>query len=84
MLPLRAELGTARTRPMSRDQARLPQQVRVGLPRPANLPLVRLAVRPDQDAASVTVIVTKTPRNEPGMVRQAETARRRRLRPAWL
>jgi hypothetical protein len=38
MLPLRAELGTARTRPMSRDQARLPQQVRVGSPRPANLP----------------------------------------------
>ena len=29
MLPLRAELGTVRTRPMSRDQARLPQQVRV-------------------------------------------------------
>jgi len=46
MLPLRAELGTARTRAMSRDQARLPQQVRVGLPRPANLhtgPLSRSA-----------------------------------------
>ena len=47
-------------------------------------PLVQLAVRPDQDAASVTVIVTKTPRNGPDVVRQAETARRRRLRPAWL
>jgi hypothetical protein len=32
--------------------------------------------------ADVTVIVTKTPRNEPDVVRRAETARCRRLRRA--
>ena len=32
--------------------------------------------------AFVTVIVTKTPRNEPDLVRQVETARCCRLRPA--
>ena len=38
---------------------------------------------PYHHPAPVTVIVTKTPRNEPGMVGKAETAGRRKLRSAW-
>jgi hypothetical protein len=37
-----------------------------------------------EDLAFVTVIVTKIPRNEPDVVRPVETARCRRLRPAWV
>ena len=37
----------------------------------------------DRRSALVTVIVTKTPRNEPDMVRRVETARRRRPRSEW-
>src|SRR5262245_33980377 len=38
---------------------------------------------PDHRSVLVTVIVTKTPWNEPYVVRQGETVRCRRLRPAW-
>jgi hypothetical protein len=38
----------------------------------------------DHRSALVTVIVTKTPRNEPDMVGRVETARRRRPRSEWV
>jgi hypothetical protein len=44
----------------------------------------RLEPISDDRLALVTVIVTKTPRNEPDVVRRVEATRCRRLSPAWV
>ena len=53
------------------------------LRRQGQLTVLFAGIGSDHCPALVTVIVTKTPRNGPDMVRQVETARCRRLRPAW-
>jgi hypothetical protein len=55
--------GTARTCPMSRDQARLPQLARVVHRAQLTSPLVRLPGRPDQDAASMIFRLVRAARS---------------------